>query len=133
MAIIEWQDKFSVQITQIDEQHKCLVKMINQLHDAMAAGSGKEALDTILVQMKAYCKTHFDTEEQLFAIHGYPEAQAHHQEHQKFIDKVDQIIEKSKKSKIGLSMEVMTFLKEWLTHHILQVDQAYAPFLRARM
>lgn len=132
MTILQWNDAYSVNIALIDNQHRKLVDMINQLHDAMKTGAGSQAIDEILTNMTSYCEAHFATEETLFEQYSYPGALAHQSDHQNFIKKVAQLREKSQKSKIGLSMEVMTFLKDWLNHHILEVDQKYAPFLAGR-
>jgi len=35
-------------------------------------------------------------------------------------------------NKLGITLEVMNFLKDWLSHHILSVDKKYAPFLNEK-
>ena len=63
MALIAWNDSYSVKVKQMDEQHKKLVEMINQLHDAMKVGQGKQVVGDVLNALVSYTKTHFASEE----------------------------------------------------------------------
>ena len=59
MALFTWQDKYSVGIRQIDDQHKQLINMINELNDAMLAGKEKEVLLTELNKRANYYVSHY--------------------------------------------------------------------------
>jgi len=62
----------SVNIQSIDEQHKKLVALVNNLNDAMSSGKGQLIMGKILDDLVAYTKTHFATEERLMTTHTYP-------------------------------------------------------------
>ena len=66
MSLIVWDDSLSVNVTEIDRQHQQLVSMLNDLHNAMKAGHGKEMLRNILSGLINYTDTHFKTEEKYF-------------------------------------------------------------------
>ncbi len=133
MPLMEWSDKLSVGIKSIDDEHKKLVGMVNDLFDGVQAGRGKELLGPILDGLIAYTKTHFANEERYFAQHHYGEAVAHKAEHDAL---AKQVLDVQAKYKAGanaaLSMEVMNFLKNWLVKHILGSDKAYGPFLAGK-
>ena len=40
MALIDWSPALSINIEKFDDQHKKLVAMVNELHDAMKNGQG---------------------------------------------------------------------------------------------
>ena len=90
MPIVTWNDDLKVNIVEIDNQHKQLVSMINQLHDEMLLGKAKEILGAILNDMVGYAGTHFQTEETYFNQFHYPETAVHILEHQAFVKKVSE-------------------------------------------
>ena len=132
MALLTWQDKYSVGIKQIDDQHKQLITMINELNDAMLAGKGKEVLMTVLNKLASYCVSHFDVEEKLFDTHGYPETADHKEKHHKMTAKVTALIGEVQSGKSTVSIEVMNFLKNWLDKHIMETDKKYGPYLNSK-
>ena len=63
MALIEWNDEYSVKVKEIDQQHMKLVNLINELHLAMKEARGREVVGKILTDLISYTKFHFSTEE----------------------------------------------------------------------
>ena len=128
-----WTEKLSVGVEVLDDDHKKLVGMVNELHDKMKAGHGKEALGKVLDELVNYTKFHFEREERLFAKTGYPAAFAHKQQHD---DLTKQVLDVQTKYKGGavatLSLDVMDFLRNWLVNHIQGSDQKYGPHLNAQ-
>ncbi len=133
MPLMVWNDKFSVGVAAIDNEHKRLVQMLNELYDAIQAGRGKDALGKILDGLIAYTAGHFAHEERLFAETGYPASAAHTKEHE---DLKKQVLDVQAKYRAGatgvLSLEVMNFLKNWLVVHIQGSDRKYGPHLNAK-
>ncbi|MCU7832335.1 MAG: bacteriohemerythrin [gamma proteobacterium symbiont of Lucinoma myriamae] len=132
MPLIQWNDELSVGINSIDEQHKKLINMINALNDALLSGQTKQVLSEIFDELAVYTVEHFDYEEELFARYGYSESQAHKNEHSALTEQVNNLQQKVKKGDFMISIEVMHFLKDWLTQHILKTDKAYAGFLKEK-
>ncbi len=132
MALFEWKDDFNVYILKIDSQHRTLVDMINELHDAMISGKSSEVMGAILNRLVSYAQEHFNTEENYFEIHGYPETDKHVKTHHAFVEKVVDFQEKFKEGKRLLSVEMLVFLKDWLINHINGEDKKYAPFLKSK-
>ena len=129
MALITWSDEFSVGVPSIDEQHKKLVNMINGLNDSLEKGEANEMIVKIFNGLAVYTQKHFAYEEELFAEHGYPAQASHKQEHD---DLINQVVELKKKLDAGdfmIGAELMSFLKKWLTNHILGSDKQYSGFL----
>lgn len=132
MALFNWSSQYSVNINQIDEQHKVLIKLINDLHDAMKAGKGKEVLKTILNELIKYTVEHFSFEENLFESKGYPESKVHKEVHKKLISQVTALKNNYENGNEVISMDVMNFLKEWLSGHIMGTDKKYSVYLNAQ-
>lgn len=130
--LFPWSDAFSVKIGIIDAQHKNLVSIINELHQAMVAGHGKDQLAKILSSLIKYTQVHFKTEENIMESHRYPEYSRHKSEHERLTKTVLDFQVKFQKNEVGLTIEVMDFLKNWLSKHILESDKGYSPFLNAQ-
>ena len=63
MALITWSDMLAVHIKGIDDQHKCLVDLVNRLHDSMKSGAGNSVIRPVLSDLLNYTSFHFATEE----------------------------------------------------------------------
>jgi hemerythrin len=132
MAYIQWDQKLSVGIAQIDMQHKKLVGMVNDMYQAMSEGKGNEALGNVLKELVTYTRTHFAAEEKLMQMHQYPDLPAHKAVHDEMTKKVMDLQADFSAGKVALSTKVTAFLKDWLVKHIMGTDQKYAPYLQGK-
>jgi len=129
MELITWTNDFSVGVTEIDNQHQKLVKMINELHQAMKKGKGNSYVENIIKQLIDYSIYHFETEEKYFDKFNYPESKSHKEIHKKFINDISVFKDDFENNKIMLTLDVLNFLSNWLREHILGVDMDYSDFL----
>jgi len=132
MAILVWDNKYSVGIALFDQQHQKLVDMVNKLHDAMKAGQGKAVLGDILKGLLTYTQTHFQAEEKAMSQHAYPDFNAHKKQHQDLVAQAVAIQKKFESGQAALTVEVLQFLNDWLVKHIMGSDKAYGPFLNGK-
>jgi hemerythrin len=132
MALITWDESYSVKVKQFDDQHKKLIDMVNELHDAMKVGKGKEVLEKILAGLIQYTVTHFADEDRLMKLHNYPGYEQHKKEHNLLTIRVSDLQRTYHEGSAVLSQSVMTFLKEWLQNHIQGTDKDYGPFLNSK-
>lgn len=128
MARLAWNNKYNVGIAEIDEEHRKLVDLIEQLGESMENGDTKEKVSGILNELANYTIYHFTTEETLFARHSYPEASAHKSEHKGFVDKVIEFRNKFDGGSDVVSEEILGFLYKWLINHINVSDKKYAAY-----
>ncbi len=132
LALFNWSSDYSVNIKEIDNQHKILIKLINEIHNAMKVGKGKEVLESVLKELVDYTVYHFGYEEKLFSIHSYPEANQHKAAHDKLVEQVKAIKRDYESGKTVITLEVMNFLKDWLSGHIIGTDKKYSGFLNSK-
>jgi len=123
--LFKWSDDFSVGVQEIDEQHKELVSLLNQLHDAIHEHHGSEAARRILDELADYTRTHFMVEESLMRISNYPDFEAHKQNHEDLIGQVQALQEKLDSGQAAITFELLHFLKVWLTRHINEADKRF--------
>lgn len=133
MTLITWDDsKFSVNINVIDVQHKKLVELINLLHGNMKVGRGKDVIGKVLNELISYTDYHFDTEERLFQQHGYPDIANHKKVHGDLKKKAIELKTEFEKGVTIITPNVLNFLSDWLTNHIIKMDKAYSAFLNGK-
>jgi hemerythrin-like metal-binding protein len=129
---LQWSASLSVGVVEIDNQHKKLIQMLNELNDGMRSGKGAAAIGPVLTHMIEYATTHFSFEEKLFDIHGYPGTASHKIEHNNFVKKVVDFKKQFDNGTAMLSIEVMNFLTDWLKNHIMRTDKSYTSFFNAK-
>ena len=129
---VTWNDSWVIGVQEIDAQHKNLVSILNQLHQAMSLGHGKDVLGGILNSLIGYTKAHFAAEEALLAEYKFPETPTHRAEHDSFTQSIAKFREDYRAGKPGVPVSLMLFLQAWLKEHILINDKAYSSFLNAR-
>lgn len=122
---MEWSDALSVGIGEIDFQHKKLIVLINNLHDAVLAGKGKQGLEKTLQELAGYAVTHFKFEEDYMQKFSYPMYRSHKEKHDAFVQKVTDFHKDYENNRIALNLAVMNFMKEWVTGHIQGEDKGY--------
>jgi hemerythrin-like metal-binding protein len=110
----------------MDQEHKRLVEIINNLYGAMRQGKGNEVIGPILDGLVEYTRTHFAHEERLMKEAGYAAREEHKREHDSLTGQVLEIQNKYRSGAV-LSLEVMSFVKDWLVNHIQGSDKRYGP------
>jgi hemerythrin len=128
MALFEWNDKYSVGVNDMDNQHKKLFAIINELFDAMRDRKSNEVLGKILKDLLDYTIVHFGKEEQLMKQNNYPGLQEQLTQHKIFTDKIKELADKHNSGKMVMSIEISSFLKDWLVNHIQGIDKKYHKF-----
>ena len=132
MALLDWNDSYSVSIRAFDEHHRHLFDQLNKLHDAMKAGKSEAVLGAILQELVNYAATHFAAEETLMRLHSYPELAEHRKQHQELAAQVADFERDHRKGEALLSLPLMLFLRGWLMQHIRATDHQYSAYLRSR-
>ncbi len=132
LAALVWDDKFSVAFKGIDDQHKKLILLINDLSVASASGKGREVVGGILQGVVDYTVSHFAYEEGMMKEQAYPDFAAHKKQHDELVQQASDLLVKQKAGATMISVEVMNFLKNWLTTHINGTDKKLGAFLTSK-
>jgi hemerythrin len=131
MVVFEWKDSYRTGNATVDAQHQGLFRMVNELHDAIVAGKGKEVLTPTLTKLVKYTVEHFSTEEKLMAAAGYPATPDHHRLHEELTRQVKELAEKYASGKLVLATTLSGFLANWLSHHIQESDITMINYVKA--
>ena len=132
-TIMDWDDeKLSVYIRGLDNQHKYLVNTLNSLYHATVGGEGYKVLKDILTRLIEYTKFHFRSEEILMEKYDYPQDrfERHKAEHDSFVKAVSKFREKYERGEADLTIDVFKFLAHWVENHIAKTDRDYGIYFK---
>lgn len=132
---IVWTQALSLNIPEIDEQHRELFSRIAALQKAMLAGKGKTESKKILAFLEEYANLHFGLEERYMDFYEYPDFAEHNWEHRGFrqnLAKIQARLEADGPS-AQLARKIETLLGQWFSHHIDRVDKRMGIWLSATM
>lgn len=121
-----WDDSCRTGIEEIDRDHEGLINLINDLYEAMQDGSGGALLLPIFSALKRYTEDHFLREEHYMVECGAPNQSTHILEHKRMTEKLADLESRHRKGEAAISLQTLTFLRDWLKNHICIVDQAMA-------
>jgi hemerythrin-like metal-binding protein len=129
---IIWTPQLSVGVAVLDEEHKKMVELINDLHSGITAGRGTETLGIVLDQLVESYREHFTREEELFAQTTYPAAEEHIQEHHALTQFLLDVQDRYNHGKFdALSLETLNFFRSWMSEHLQGTDKKYTEHLNA--
>ena len=129
MALLTWNGKYSVGVESMDNQHSRLFETLNELHTAMMKGQARTLTGPILRKLLDYTRDHFRAEEGAMAAAQYPDLAAHRAKHVDLTSQVEEFVARHERGDGMLSLELLNFLRDWLTNHIQKEDQKYGPWL----
>jgi hemerythrin-like metal-binding protein len=98
----------------------------------MMTRRGQGVLQNVLHELLLYTEKHFTGEEAIMRNAGYPQLQGQIEQHRRFTDKIKEVSAKYKCGGIGMTVDVLDFLIDWLAKHIVGMDKQYSQFLNAK-
>ncbi len=127
--MMEWDDSYTVGVESLDEQHKRIIDMINELHESLILAEDSRRLDELLVRLAIYTVKHFIYEEHLFKKYGYEFQEEHKIEHDLLSQCITEFQKKHLVEGIDMEEDLLVFFKHQLIKHILTYDSKYMAFM----
>lgn len=124
---MDWKISFSIGVEEIDSQHRELIDLFRSIVASIEAGDSWSDTHYRIVDLRRFAEFHFQFEEGLMRMFGYPQAEAHAGNHKDFFTRLEAIERISLQDSVH--EEMVKFLYDWLTDHILHCDKEYARHL----
>jgi hemerythrin len=133
---IAWSDSLATGIKVIDDQHKMLVNIINDIYQGLTGKYNRISLQRIILELRGYIDYHFGAEEQLMSEHDFSfehpnEHELHLRQHQDFIDRLAELEQQLERNRPVFYEDLFIYLRDWLANHILHTDRKLADFLKS--
>jgi len=126
MALMTFGKNYSVGVQTIDDQHKVLFDIINSLYEGMMTGQARSLTGPLLKKLADYTRNHFTAEEALMTAAKYPQLSAHKIKHRDLVKQVEDYIARYDRGETTLNIQLLNFLRDWLTNHIQKEDKQYS-------
>jgi len=128
--VLKWNDGFSVNHAEIDEQHKELIDIINDLFVYISEKDTEFShLLDLVSKLDNYVSEHFKFEEALMAETSYPDMDAHVAQHNALRKKLETLNIFSVDNTIDFYKDLLDDLIDWLSKHILMTDKKFGQYL----
>jgi len=127
---VEWDGSLETGHQLVDDQHKELIAIFNEIADVDPACAGTET-DELLVRLSDYVSTHFSAEEELMTRYSYPQehAEAHREQHEDLSTRTRELVLAHRLGESATVLELVRLLQEWLAIHIQGADREFVGYL----
>ncbi|WP_456405957.1 bacteriohemerythrin [Thiolapillus sp.] len=133
MKDLIWDNTLSVQIQEIDDDHRKLIDLFNLLNHAVEEGDSADYIHALLEELINCTVWHFSHEERLMLKYAYDGLAEHKQEHQELIRSIKALQQQLLNEGKTVSLDDLEFLEHWLTGHILGTDMDLGAYLGEAM
>jgi methyl-accepting chemotaxis protein len=123
--LIHWTEAMDNAIEEMDEQHRKIVQMVDQLYIGLRTDKPKKEIKELLKMLVDYTAWHFSSEERYFQEFEFANATAHKKEHDAFMAHIDSFRKKYQAGKIKFYDDVMRYNKTWIEEHFATADKQY--------
>lgn len=132
---IKWEDRFKTGYKRIDNQHKELINIINDLYEIgvnrdITDDQIKKSFNSIIKRTVDYATYHFNYEENIMKAINYSVSKNHINKHRSFSLKIVEEVTKYENGDKLVIKDFIEFLKNWLINHILIEDKKFIAELK---
>ncbi|KAF0204823.1 MAG: metal dependent [Gallionellaceae bacterium] len=117
-----WNENLSVGIDIIDEHHRYLLDLINDLYEVVINKRGAREVARLIKALDAYAKVHFRSEEMMMEHYKFEGIKRQEHQHHAFEAKIREFYEELHTNPLVAQFDVLSYLRDWLVHHILVED-----------
>ena len=129
MKDIAWGQVLSIEVDEIDEDHRKLIEIFNMLNHALTDGESSDYLAAILDELVKFTAWHFSHEERLMLKYRYADLDNHRQEHRELIKGATALQDRIRRADNTIGDDDIEYLEHWVTAHILTDDMRMGDFL----
>jgi hemerythrin len=117
MALLQWKEEYSVGIAAVDHEHKELINLVNQLHNALTAQASKSTVEEFLGDLFRSISAHFALEEKFMRDHQYDQLTQHKQDHEQLLEEIRGIMDGVERNQNIDDPSLCAQLDAWFSHH----------------
>lgn len=132
MLTAKWSELYSVNIEEMDNQHKKLLNLMNYLDEAIKEGKEPGLIGIAVEEFNGCVEFHFREEEKLLESINYPHLVAHKNLHLHFLVQFQMMNSAYQSGHFDIVQIFVQYLKNWFVFHVFSEDRIYGAFLESR-
>jgi hemerythrin len=126
MALVTWYKKYSVNNAELDNHHKKLFDIINNMYDTCLKAENVNCAEHIIEELIEYTNYHFSAEENYMVEKGYNDIDEHKKLHKYILDKLNEMQQVENKNDYDYKKELLVILGNWILQHVTVEDKKYS-------
>ena|ERR1700674_3484117 len=126
MTLFKWDNKYSVNIEDLDNQHEALFDIMNKLYNNYMVKDNSNHIAPLLEELVSYTNYHFASEEINMKNKGYKDIDKHISEHTIFKERIYELQQKNKNNIVVPLEYIGLYLGNWLINHVMEEDKKYS-------
>lgn len=119
-----WSDSYKTGVIRFDNQHQGLFERYNRIINDIENNENNDMIKQHLNYLYVYTINHFVDEEEALVRSGLDLVKEQKEEHRQLKEQVEHYMEMIHEPMFPYA-EFLEFVKNWLTHHILEVDMKF--------
>lgn len=132
MDLIKWRDAYGTGILSMDDQHRKIIDLINELYKKIRREDTHGSVQEVLVEMMKYAEEHLQAEEKLLKINEFHDYDEHISKHVIYRERLKALMAESQNDPDAAVKSTYTFLRQWWMGHIVEEDKKYGEFLKGK-
>jgi hemerythrin-like metal-binding protein len=128
---IEWKEEYLLGLQKIDNQHKNLFKIMNELYNIINEKKDFTLIKNLIKELNTYAEEHFGLEEGYFEKFNFELKEHHIKFHREFKEKIIELELKNKEDKIQACFDLIDYLENWFLGHVLHEDKQYVDLFKS--
>lgn len=132
MSEISWTEDLSVGNQAIDDDHRHLFALLNNLQHTMPQGLVTQDAATVVEDLAHYVEAHFQREEEFMQSVAFEGYVAHKADHDRFVSEVHALQSRLDRGAQTLTLDIDKMLSDWFRRHVLVLDMALAASVKAK-
>lgn len=128
--IFEWKKEYETGLTEIDNDHKRILELAENLCAKIAIGESQSVRKEDLRILIEDTEAHFKREETFMLTHEYPLYRNHMEKHENLLREAEKLDKKMDTGEIQMNKNFIGFIKEWVVNHIIYEDMKIGTHIR---
>ena len=93
MSLLQWKDEYSVGIASVDDEHREMIELINDVYAKLGDASDTATIECCLEEIFNTISLHFALEERIMRESNYGEYEDHKEDHEELLDEIRDLMD----------------------------------------